>query len=897
MRVVRQFVLMAGIIAAGSLVLASPPAHPAEAPAHAAAPDSAPPRLAHDAIPVSESVELDLDPDRDGYHGRVAIALEIRDRTRELRFHSRAMAIDGVTLRGPSGAVPVAAIERLVPDQTRVRLAEPAPAASYTLEVRFHNRFNTRAVSLYKVKTGGRSYLFTQFEDTEAREAVPGWDEPEFKIPWTVTLTVPAADLAVSNTPVAHERKSGRTKRVEFGRTKPLPSYLIAIAVGPLETVPIRGMSMPGRVVTVKGATAMAAEAVSVTPAIVRSLERYFGRPYPYEKLDLIAAPEFLYGAMENAGAVVFADRRLLIDPHAVSTDQRRALVGVIAHELAHMWFGDLVTMKWWDDLWLNESFANWMATKVLDDAFPDYHGGVTTLFGEERAFTIDSRPSTRAMRQKVLGATSLGQTANELTYNKGEAVLTMFEGWLGRDKFRAGVLEYLKAHEWKNAEGKDLWGALGHASGDNIDAAMSSFLDQAGVPIVSVQPLGGGRVRIAQRRFLTVGEVPRGGRPWRIPVILRYPGPEGLHTRRAWLTGAQSVVDLGVKRTPAWIEPNAGASGYYRWQVPDAMLDSLAEARSRLDPRERIDLIYNVTAQLQGGLLHGDRYLGLLSRFADDRSPEVTRAALEALNDVRVPLATPRAESVFPAFLRGTFAPAVARFGMRPRAGEPASVSLMRPALLRLLGDAGGDTRVLAYAESLSRAYRRDPASVPASLVETGIVLGALRGDRAQYEDYRRRFETTRVPIERQLYLGGLGSFRDPTLRTAALDYALSGPLRPQETLMIPAAMASNSLGSDARSGLIYPDPIVRWMFDHFTQLEAKLPPNFATRIMGLGVGCSQDRLRALRTYFKEPSHRVLGGEATLARLSDAIEEGAALHERESARAERWLFLKSGQP
>jgi cytosol alanyl aminopeptidase len=849
-------------------------------------------RLPHDVRPTAESVDLVLDPEAADYHGRVKIAVTLQSAVRELRFHARAMTLDSVSLRGARGAVPIAGVDRVESDQARVRLAAAPAAGLYTLTIQFHNHFNTRAISLYRVLTGGHAYLFTQFEDTEAREAFPCWDEPEFKVRWKVTLEVPAADLAVSNTPIAREIARGGTKRVEFARTPPLSSYLVAIAVGPFETVPITGLSVPGRVVTVQGAGTMAAEAVKVTPGIIRSLEGYFGRPYPFEKLDLIAAPEFLYGAMENAGAVVFADRRLLIDPHSVSPEQRQQLIGVVAHELAHMWFGDLVTMKWWDDLWLNESFASWMATKVTDEVAPEVHAGVTKMFAIHRAFGIDSRPSTNAMREKIAGPPSLQQTANDLTYNKGQAVLTMFEGWLGVAKFRAGVLAYLKAHQWANAEGHDLWLALGRVSGENVDAAMASFLEQAGVPMVSVQPLAGGRVRLSQHRFISTGEGAGDTTLWRIPVILRYPSEGAIRTRRVWLTDATITVNLETAVAPEWIEPNAGAGGYYRWSVPAAMLDGLVGAASRsLEPRERIDLIENLTAQLRGGLLHGDRYLQLMSRLADDASPEVTRAVIEGLNETRVALATPRADSAQAAFVRVTLAPALARFGMRPVADEPTGVALMRPVLLRMLADAGHDATVIAYAESLGQAYRRDPASVPASVAEPGVLIGAMRGNRQEFEDYRRHFETTTVPNERSLYLAGMGTFRDDALRRAALDYALKGPLRPQETLIIPGAMAVGNLGTEGRGPSLYPDDIEAWMMEHFAELQSKLPPNFATRIMALGGGCSEERVRAVRAFFDEPAHRVSGGDNTFSRMADVMRECAKLHDRESERAERWLL------
>ncbi len=866
--------------------------------AAAARADDVLPRLDHAALPTFESVHLACDPAQTTYRGTAAISLDVKQATSELRFHARALTIDTATLAGPSGPVRVTAIEKLPPDQARVRLAGALAPGAYTLTLHFHNAFNTQAVALYRVVTGGRGYLFTQLEDTEAREAFPCWDEPEFKIPWQLSLTVPSADLAVSNTPGLAETRAGTMKTVVFARTKPLPSYLIAIAVGPFETVPIPGMSVPGRVITARGGSAMAAEAARVAGPLLTALERYFGRPYPYEKLDLIAAPEFQYGAMENAGAIVFAERSLLIDPRSADPDQRNTIVTTIAHEMSHMWFGDLVTMKWWDDLWLNESFASWMGTKVTDQVLPEEQEGVTSLFSVQRAFTTDSRLSTNAMREKIAGRVTLAVTANELTYSKGQAVLTMFEGWLGADKFRAGVLDYLKRFEWRNAEGSDLWRALGRQSGEDIDAAMSSFLDQPGVPQVTLEPAGGGRIKLSQRRFLTAGEETGAPQRWRIPVILRYPADGELRTLRVWLTGADTVADLGVSALPEWILPNAGASGYYRWRVADAMLDALAgPARGQLTVSERIDLISNLTAQLRAGTVHGDRFLMLIATLADDPDPQVVRAAVLALSETRLALITPRSDPYMSSYICSTFVPALHRFGLRPSPGESDAVTIMRPSLMQLLADGGRQLEVQAYAESLSRAYRRDMTSIPASLVEPAIVLGARRGDRTMYDDYRHHFESTSVPNERFLYLTGLGSFRNPELRHDALEYALKGPLRPQETLVVPAAMAIDRTGVSYRPRGSYPDEVASWVEGHWRELSSRLPPNFASRILGLTGGCSRERAKELERFFNMPEHGGIGIAPTLRRLEDAIEECSSLHDREADRVERWMLLEASAP
>jgi alanyl aminopeptidase len=864
----------------------------------AARAEQAPPRLDKVAIPTAQSVDLTCDPEKADYTGTVRVSLEVKQATDVLRFHARALTVDSAMLEGGRGAVKASAIEPLETDQVRVRFAQAIPPGSYTLVLAFHNAYNTRAISFYKVATGGKSYLFTQFEDTEAREAFPCWDEPEFKIPWRMTLRVPTGAMAVSNTPIKSETTAGDMKVVVFEPSPPMPSYLVAIAVGPFETVPIPGMGVPGRVVTVQGATGLAGFAAEQSAPLLKALERYFGRPYPYAKLDLIAAPEFLFGAMENAGAIVFADRALLLDPVTASPAQRSAVLSVMAHEMAHMWFGDLVTMKWWDDLWLNESFATWMADKVMDEVHPKDREGVKALFGVQRAFTTDSRLSTRAMRSKIEGATNLGETASDLTYNKGGAVLTMFEGWVGPDKFRAGVLEYMKAHEWKNAEGRDLWLAIGKTSGEDIDGAMRTFLEQPGVPEVTLEPLGGGKVKLSQRRFLTAGNATE-PQLWRIPVILRYPAGKELRTLRVWLTKADTTADLKVAAMPAWIMPNAGASGYYRWQLPENMRDALIAARGRLSDRERMDLIFNITAQLRAGAEHGDRYLQMIASLADDPEPEVLRADMESLDDSRIALTTPRSADAFATFVRRTFEPPLRRMGLVPMRDELPSISTSRAFLLRLLGDAGKSSWVLAYAESLSQVYRKSPKSVPPSLIDQSIVLGARRADAATFEDYRHRFETATLPSDRSLYLTGLGSFRDPALCTQALDYALKGPLRPQETQVIPSAMSLNGLSANARNGggSEYPDEVMKWAFEHWDELVGKMPPNFAARNLRMTGGCSEERQAQIKQFFSDPKRNVPAIQASLRRMSDAMQECSSLHEREAERVERWLNSRVTSP
>ena len=317
-------------------------------------------RLSRQVTPIYESIKLRIDAGQRNYTGMVKADLHVSEPTDRFDFHSEGLSIREMALTREGGTVPFE-YSQLTPDMVEVRTRDTLSTSNLELTIGFSNVFDSTANSIYRIEEDGHGYVFSQFEADEAREAFPCWDEPDFKIPYQVTLVVPEGQLAVSNTPVEGESTADGWKTVTFERTRPMPSYLLAIAIGPFDTVPIPGMSIPGRVITVKGRGSLAVEAVRTTPPILSALEKYFGRRYPYKKLDLIALPEFWHGGMENPGAVTFAERALLLNPKMSSVAQKKKLSSVTAHEMDHMWFGDLVTMAGWDDLWLNESCASWM--------------------------------------------------------------------------------------------------------------------------------------------------------------------------------------------------------------------------------------------------------------------------------------------------------------------------------------------------------------------------------------------------------------------------------------------------------------------------------------------------------------------------------------------------------
>lgn len=831
--------------------------------------------------PVFQAIHLDIDPDSTHYSGSVRIELQVHEPTRTFRFHSEVAHLQQVALTCGEQVIPIVwedAGELGLLEATAEGELEPGRCV---LEIDFRQAFNTRAVGLYRVVYDDQGYLFTQFEAADARKAFPCWDEPGIKIPFQMSLRVPSQYEAVSNTPVESQLTEDGSTTHRFRRTPPLPTYLLALAAGPLEAVPIPGLGVPDRILTVRGQSHLTGVAVDYTGPILKALEAYFDQPYPFAKLDFLAVPEFAFGAMENPGAVTFRDDLLLLDPETTSPQQRRILTRVISHELAHMWYGDLVTMSWWDDLWLNETFADWMADKVNEDLFPEFRFDLDVP--QHSVMLRDARPSTRAIRKPVHRISDVMEGVT-VAYSKGKSALSMAEQWIGQEAFRRGVLDYLDAHAWSSAEAGDLWTALAQSSGEDVVAVIADFIEQPGVPFLIVEPLSDNSVQLRQRRFLNYGiEAPE--QTWRFPVRLRYSIDGAVHTRTVLMTQERQQVDL--EGPVEWIFPDDGAHGYYRWQVPAEFMLPLAEnAVELLSARERRILLGNTAALLDAGVIPGGEFLGILAAFADDPEPRVISSLTDGLNKIKAALVPDDLREAFAFYVRQTLAPAAQRFGLAYREGEQQAVTMLRPSLLSWLGDMGQDLAVQAYADSVARRYMEDPASVDPAIVRTVVRLAALNGDRALHDAYREHYEATQVPAQRRIFLGSLGSFGDPAIRDAALEYGLSGSVRPTDLFVIPNSMRIDDSGRDRA---------MRWAFDHYEAVASTLPPHQVAYLPRLGGGCSRERLEEARGFFSDPEHRVDGTEAMLKQVTDQVSDCASLRDREGESVREYLTALAG--
>ncbi|MEJ2602720.1 MAG: M1 family metallopeptidase [Gammaproteobacteria bacterium] len=828
--------------------------------------------------PLSQSVELRIDPDESGYAGRVAIELEVTDETDRFAFHARDMELGKAVLVAETGAAAGLQTESGAHGLVTATTGRALAPGRYRLELDFERPYEGRAVGLYRVSAGGENYLFTQFQAVDARRAFPCWDEPRYKIPFRMTLSAPAGDVVLFNTPVSSKRtEDGWTTHV-FAETPPVSTYFLAIAAGPFDAIPIAGMDVPGSVYAVRGQAGLGELGARMTPPILQALEAYFGRPYPYRKLDYVAVPDYWPGAMENAGLITYRDRLLLVDEDSASVAQRRSLAIVIAHELAHMWFGDLVTLTWWDDLWLNESFASWMAGKVVRERYPAFRTELSDARSTEYAMVTDARPSTSAIRREVTEPADIMEDLG-LAYSKGQAVLEMVEAWIGPDVFRDAVLDYLEAHAWGNAEAGDLWRALAEASGEDVPGVLAGFLEQSGVPLLVFEPSGTTGVRVTQQRFLNAG-VEAEERAWSIPVTLRYGTADDTQTTSFLLKDSSREVQLG--EGVEWVVPNADSVGYFRWELPrEDLLELAGAATERMTPRERISFLGNARALLLAGRLGGDDFLRILADFGADADPDVVTAVLSGLDSVRDWFVPDERHAAFGRWLGETLEPALDRYGLQPVAGEPESVQLLRPSLIRALGMEAGRAEVLAYAEDLAETYLSDPSGVDPSLASAALDVAARHGDRALYERYLQALRDAASPVERSLYLGSLGAFQDPDLQRAALALALSDEVRNTELGSIVGSLPDTEAAETLRW---------EWLQENYGAIAARLPEMFVPALVGFAGGCSRERLAQAEAFFMAPERRVDGVAAQLAKLEDRVADCVRLRERAGAQVGEYL-------
>jgi len=774
-------------------------------------------RLPSTVRPEKYTIELRPDLSRFTFEGEESVAIWVLRPAKTIVLNASQLEVAQAALRLPGGrTVSASKIEHLK-DAQRLRLTFEAsiPKGSATLHLVFRGVLNDELAGFYRSKytmaNGTEGYMAaTQFESTDARRAFPCWDEPASKATFQVSLVTPAGMTAVSNTPIIEEKDLGDgTRLVHFAETPRMATYLLAFIVGPLAA--LDGKSRTGTKVGVRALPDRIAHGrwgLEESIRVLDYLNEYYGVRYPLEKLDHIALQDFAAGAMENWGAITYRERILLFDPATSSAQTRQNIVDVIAHETAHMWFGDLVTMAWWDDLWLNESFATWMGSKTVNALHPEWKMW-TQFLGSEMisGLTLDGLRSSHPIEVKVKDPAEIREIFDEISYSKGASILRMLEQFIGEASFRRGLRSYLKEHSYGNARTEDLWRALEAASGQPVRAVMGTWTRQTGFPLVDVQVTrkdGEARITLSQSRFLydhILGQ-PRERTLWKVPVRVgragqRKPTTFLMQTARA----GQSLGRSRRRPDDDWIKVNAGQSGFFRVNYPAEEWARLRRAVSakELDTSDRIGLQNDAYDLTRAGYLPATTFLELTSEYRDEDDVTAWRMIVESLHDFETLISDEPYLNRLDGYGRELFRPVSKRTGWDPKPGEGHLDALKRTTVLGRLGHYE-DRAVLDEASKRFARSLKDPATLRPDLRGLVYALVGQEADKSTYETLWGLEQKAALQEEKVRLLLALTKPRDPALLQETLRRSLTDAVRSQDAVLVITNVATSrpSVGRD---------------------------------------------------------------------------------------------------
>jgi puromycin-sensitive aminopeptidase len=846
-------------------------------------------RLAPDVRPRDYHLHLEPDLDAGRFRGEVRIDVRLERPRAAIVLHAVELTIEHADAEVEGQVVALRArLDRH--DQTvALRAARPLPAGPVALRLRFAGALNRHLRGLYAASAGGARYAFTQCEAADARRIFPCFDEPAMKARFHVAVTARAGDTVLANAPVAREQPLPSGSRiVHFEPTPPLSTYLFALAVGPLEASEVRHVgATPLRVWHVPNKGHLAAFGLEAGAEALARLEEYFAIPYPYAKLDLVAVPDFEAGAMENAGAVFFREMLLLLDPATVSLPERKRAAEVIAHELAHMWYGDLVTMAWWDDLWLNEAFATWMAHRVVDLWKPEWRMWQGFEHDRASALALDGLASTHPIYAPVQSVAQATENFDLITYEKGAAVVRMIEHYLGPDVFRDGVRRYMERHREGNAVAADLWRALGEASGGDVARVAQAWIAQPGFPLVSLAREHRA-LRVRQERFFAdpkVAPVKRRQR-WPVPLVVRL-GPDGRGDGvvRTLVAKASQTIPLPA-RAPGWLYGNAAAGGFYRVRHDADTLAALLGTLDALSAVERLALVGDQWALVRAARAPVESFLDLADALGDEPDHDVldgVAGALAVLDEQVLEPGGPE-QAAFRAWIAHRFGPALGVLDWVPADGEPDEVRLRRAALLRLVGGVAEAPDVLAETRRQLDRYLADRGALEPNLADPVATLAARVGDGALYDRYRDVATAARTPQEQRRFLLNLASFRtrDEVERTLA---ALLTPEVPtQDVAFLLMRLLGNPAGQDDA-----------WTFlrRRWAALRKRIPPLMLARLVDATPALRTPRhAREVRDFFR--AHPLPEAARAVRQALERFRLNAELRRRTAAAVARWLARRA---
>src|SRR6476469_9337875 len=794
--------------------------------------------------------------------------------------------------------------------QVTLTVADPLEPGPASIHIKFTGILNDKLRWFYLARTRERNYATTQFESTDARRAFPSLDEPAYKATFGITLIADKGDTAISNSVIASDTPGpGDGKHtIKFATTPKMSTYLVAMAVGDFQCVEDAAENTPIRVCGTPDKKPLSAAALRYAAEILKFYNQYYGIPYPFGKLDIVGLPDFEAGAMENTGAIFYRESLLFIDDKNSSVDSHQAVFEVLAHEMAHQWFGDLVTMKWWDNVWLNEGFATWMALKPSQALHPEWNANLDAVQATDQALTLDALVNTHPIRAKAETPEEINELFDPISYEKASSVLRMIESYVSPDVFRRGVNVYLRRFSYGNATAEDFWTALSAASGRPVDKIMPTFVDQAGEPLLTVrssctappvvkapparkgkrsrrqpiQPHPMTQVSVSQQRFwANPSDASKQEHTWMVPVCLKSGGAKpfcqilSLKDQTLPLTGCSP-----------WVFVNGNAAGYYRTQYDKADLQKLiAIAGTELTTAERISLLRDQAALVGSGQQSMATYLDLISAMSQDAQHEVVESYLPTLDYVNNYLLSGMDATSFRAWVRSNFGPMMAKIGWTPAATENAEIHTLRGNLIHILGMIGEDPETIRQATSLAQQYLKDPNSVDASIAKDVLGVAARFGNEELFQQYVSAMGRMRSPEQFYNVGGALSEFREPKIVEKVLELSVSDEVRNQDAAGLIAKVLINSDNQKTAWD---------WVKAHWPAVEKKITMSSGTEIVNATRRfCSAELNDDVQQFFTE--HKVPSAERALRQSHEDIEGCVKRRPRLQSELAQWLQQHSG--
>ena len=851
-------------------------------------------RLPGWALPQSYRIAFKVDPARKNFSGVTTIRVKLSRASDHLWLDGKDLVVSKVTITDAAGMSHTGKYVEVDPAAgvARVDFGKELKPQVLTLTFDYSAPLNGQLQGLYKVSAKGQPYAMTQMEPISARYAFPGFDEPGFKTPFDISLTIPDDQVGVANTSQVKQTPAGKGwKTLTFARTLPLPTYLVAFGVGPwsIASAPdiapdaYRAKPLPLRGIAPAGEAHRMQHVLGETPSIIHALENYYGFGYPWDKLDLLAAPDFSAGAMENAGLVTFRDWLLLLDKDSPARNVRGSF-NVTAHELAHQWTGDTVTTAWWNDIWLNEAFATWMQQKITMEVHPEYRADLDRVRGAEGAMNNDALVSARSIRQPITGNGDILTAFDGITYQKGAGVIAMFENYVGDKTFQKGMRAYIRKHRFGNADASDLVGAIAAAAdrGEAFKQAFNSFLNQSGVPYVQTrleQKNGKTVLQLSQSRYLPLGSKGDPKRIWGVPVCVRYGTADGSKVSCEMLDKATGSMPLAGASTPTWVMPNANASGYYRFSLGKPELVGLTAEVGKLSDAEQLAYADAINASFRRGDLDAGDVLAAFKPLTTSKIREVATAPLGQLDWIYRHEARSDAQRArVTAWVKAAYLPRLEQLGYQRKAGESEDDSLLRSTLADTLAFDFKIPEVRAALLKQAEAALQRKADGRLNLTAADPdLLGAALGVAVQEQGKPvvdaliAELPKTSDAALRNSILGGLSSVEDQGLAAQVRDFALDKQVKVGE-------MGSLLMGGrDSAAGR---DAMWQWFTAHYKQVLGRtgsFAGGYLPRLAA-GGGCSTAEVERLQAFFKPRMNDAAGIARGLAQTSESIQLCAAL-------------------